>query len=197
MGERFRPLDTSQGVLTAEAPTSFEERIKPTLADVYAQHLTAVVAWAARLGGPSIDPEDVAHDVFVTAGRKLSGLDTPEHLEIWLYTLTRNEVRNRRRQVRLRKFLLRMWGSGLSAEDPRPLAPDMLERAATAALVHAALEGLSERQREVLVLFELEGRSGAEVAAFVGVKESNIWVVLHHARAALAREVERLEGAAK
>ena len=111
--------------------------------------------------------------------------------------MTRNEVRNRRRQARLRKFLLGLWGRSLSAEDPRPLPPDALERAATAALVHQALERLSERYREVLVLFELEGRSGAEVAAFIGAKESNIWVVLHRARAAPAREVERLEEAAK
>lgn len=184
-------------MLTAQAPISFEERLKPTLADVYVRHFSTVVAWAARLGGPAMDPEDVAHDVFVTAGRKLSGLDGEAHLEAWLYTLTNNEVRNRRRQVRLRKFLLGLWGRGLSAADPRPLPPEAMERAATAALVRAALEALSDRHREVLVLFELEGRSGAEVAAFVGVKEANIWVVLHRARAALAKEVKRLEEAAK
>ncbi len=182
---------------TAEAAISFETRVRPTLADVYAQHISTVVAWAARLGGAGIDPEDVAHDVFVTAGRKLSRLDDSEHLGVWLFTLTRNEVRNRRRQLRGRRFLLGLWGRGLSAEDPRPLPPEAMERAATAALVRAALERLSERHREVLVLFELEDRSGAEVAAFVGVKESNIWVVLHRARAALAKEVERLEEAAK
>ncbi len=184
-------------MLTAEAPISFEAQPRPALAAVYAQHVTAVIGWAARLGGPSVDAEDVAHDVFVTAGKKLSGLDGDAHLELWLFTLTRNEVRNRRRQVRARRFLLGLWGKGLSAEDPRPLPPDAMEQAATAALVRAALDRLTERQREVLVLFELEDRSGAEVAALVGVKESNIWVVLHRARAALAREVERLEEAAK
>lgn len=193
VGERFRPPDTSEGVLTAVASISLEA---PTLADVYARHITAVIGWAARLGGPWVDAEDVAHDVFVTAGKKLSGLDGFEHLEAWLYTLTRNEVRNRRRQARVRRFLVGLWGRGLSDEDPRPLPPDELERAATAALVRAALERLNDRQREVLVLFELEGRSGAEVAAFVGVKEANLWVLLHRARAALAREVERLEEAA-
>ena len=184
-------------MLTAEAPISLQAGLRPTLADVYARHINTVVAWAARLGGAGIDPEDVAHDVFVTAGRKLSRLAGDEHLEAWLFTLTRNQVRNRRRQLRGRKFLLGLWGRGLSAEDPRPLPPDAMERAATAALVRTALERLSDRHREVLVLFELEDRSGAEVAAFVGVKESNIWVVLHRARAALAKEVERLEEVAK
>ncbi len=184
-------------MLTAEAPISFEAEARSTLADVYAQHITSVVAWAARLGGPWIDAEDVAHDVFVTVGKKLGQLESHTQLEVWLYTLTHNEVRNRRRQARLRKFLLGLWGKGQSAEDPRPLPPDALERAATAALVHTALDALSERHREVLVLFELEGRSGAEVAAFVGVKESNIWVLLHRARAALAKQVELLEEAAK
>ena len=195
MGERSGPLETFKGVLATEAPISFPAGARLTLADVYAQHISTVVAWAARLGGAGIDPEDVAHDVFVTASRKLNRLDGDEHLEVWLFALTRNEVRNRRRQLRGRKFLLGLWGRGLSAEDPRPLAPEALERAATAALVRTALERLSDRHREVLVLFELEGRSGAEVAAFVGVKESNIWVVLHRARAALAKEVERLEEA--
>lgn len=193
MGERSGPVDTSEGVLTAEADISFEAH---TLADVYARHITRVVAWAARLGGPAIDPEDVAHDVFVTAGRKLGALEPDANLEVWLYTLTNNEVRNRRRQLRVRRFLLGLWGRGLSAEDPQPLASDALEQAATASLVRTALDRLTERHREVLVLFELEGRSGAEVAAFVGVKESNLWVVLHRARAALAKQVELLEEAA-
>ena len=100
MGERSRLLETSEGVLTAEVPISFQAGVRLTLGDVYAQHIGTVVAWAARLGGAGIDPEDVAHDVFVTAGRKLSRLDADEHLDVWLFTLTRNEVRNRRRQLR-------------------------------------------------------------------------------------------------
>ena len=130
-------------MLTAEAPISFQAGVRPTLADVYARHIRTVVAWAARLGGAGIDPEDVAHDVFVTAGRNLSRLAGDEHLEVWLFTLTRNQVRNRRRQLRGRKFLLGLWGRGLSGEDPRPLPPDAMERAATAALVRTALDCLS------------------------------------------------------
>ena len=43
-------------------------------------------------------------------------------------------------------------------------------------------EDLEKRDRQVLVLFELEGRSGREVAELLQVKLDAVWVLRHRAR---------------
>ena len=58
-----------------------------------------------------------------------------------------------------------------------------------------ALAGLPAAHRECLVLFYLEGKSGAEAAAALGVTETALRVRLHRARAALRERLEeKLEG---
>lgn len=56
-------------------------------------------------------------------------------------------------------------------------------------LVQRALGRLSLRYRTAIVLFELEELSGEEVAERMGIKLSNLWVLLHRARADLVRQV--------
>jgi DNA-directed RNA polymerase specialized sigma24 family protein len=52
---------------------------------------------------------------------------------------------------------------------------------------------LKERDRQVLVLFEIEGRSGQEIAELMGSKPANVWVWLTRARASFAKHLAREE----
>jgi DNA-directed RNA polymerase specialized sigma24 family protein len=45
------------------------------------------------------------------------------------------------------------------------------------------LNQLSERDRTLLILFELERLPGSEVSAILGLSEPNLWVALSRARA--------------
>jgi RNA polymerase sigma-70 factor (ECF subfamily) len=54
-------------------------------------------------------------------------------------------------------------------------------------LVQVALQRLNARQREVLVLSDLEGRSAPEVAEMTGVPVGTVYSRLHHARKAFAK----------
>ena len=63
-------------------------------------------------------------------------------------------------------------------DDLRPLLDEELSR-------------LPEKYRTVLVLFELEGLSGEDVAALTGTKLATVWVHLHRARAAFLAQMER------
>jgi RNA polymerase sigma-70 factor (ECF subfamily) len=162
-----------------------------TLDQLYASHAQQVLRWAARLGGRWVDAEDVAHDVFVTAAALLPSLDPEANTLSWLYTLTRNATVNRARRERLRAMWRSLWTR--PTPEPTPDASESLQRAQARRAVHRALERLSGRHREVLVLFELDGRSGREVAELMGLREQYVWVLLHRARAALARELESEE----
>jgi RNA polymerase sigma-70 factor (ECF subfamily) len=73
---------------------------------------------------------------------------------------------------------------------------DRLEAAETRALVQAAIDGLPDPQRAVIMLRDVEGWSAAEVCDALGLTDGNQRVLLHRARGAVRRALaEYLEPA--
>src|SRR6476469_8563918 len=75
-----------------------------TLEDVYRDHFDFVFRQAARLGGPGIDAEDAAQEVFMVVARKLETFDATSLVTTWLYGITLNVVRSQRRSARIRRI---------------------------------------------------------------------------------------------
>ncbi len=151
-----------------------------TLAQIYTSHVQRVSRWAWRLGGPREDLPDVVQDVFEVAARRWSGFDG-NHLDTWLFRITENVVRARRRKGRWRKWL------GLSEDDDDAEHPGLgpaalLEQQQTHALVYRALELVKEKHRSMVILFELEGLSGQEISQLTGTPIATVWVWLHRGR---------------
>jgi RNA polymerase sigma-70 factor (ECF subfamily) len=63
-----------------------------------------------------------------------------------------------------------------------PSALDELERREAAAEVYSALDRLAEKYRTVVILFEIEGLSGEEIAALTGTSVATVWVHLYRGR---------------
>src|SRR5947209_6991554 len=78
---------------------------------VYRAHAAKVARWAARLGGPAVDLDDVVQEVFLIVHRQLAKFRGEAQVTTWLYRIAENVVRHRRRKERFRR-----WLSG-SAED--------------------------------------------------------------------------------
>src|SRR6185503_18766854 len=99
-----------------------------------------------------------------------------------------------RRRRRIRQWWLRLTpnaGDDTAASIDTPL--EQLEKRERRRQFYAALDGVGERQRRVLVLFELEGLSIAEVAALTGLRPGNVRVLLHRARAAFLKQMTARE----
>ncbi|MFZ5468665.1 MAG: RNA polymerase sigma factor [Myxococcota bacterium] len=165
----------------------------PTLEAVYREYALVVARWAARLGGGHLDPADVTQDVFLKVERELPAFRGDAKLSTWLYQITLNVVRTRRRTEAFRRLFRAPADEGLTVSDSRPLPSDELSRRETSRRLHQVLNRLNERYRQVLVLFEIEGRSGQEVADLMRAPVDNVWVWLTRARAAFAKHLERLE----
>jgi len=73
--------------------------------------------------------------------------------------------------------------------DRRPGPEDVVQRREVVDLVHASLAALSPEHRQVLVLRDLYGRSGAETARWLGLSLPAMKSRLHRAREALRAEV--------
>jgi RNA polymerase sigma-70 factor (ECF subfamily) len=161
-----------------------------TFADVYGDHASTVARWAARLGGPSADVEDIIQEVFLVASRRLGEFREGARVSTWLFGITAKVAANERRRRKLRHWWFRLVpGAGDDAPTSGDGALEQLEKRERRILFYRALDRLNERHRRALVLFELEEMSVDEVAAHLGLRPGSTRVLLHRARAAFLKSM--------
>jgi RNA polymerase sigma-70 factor, ECF subfamily len=145
----------------AEADLAFEQLYRSNRDDLY--------AYVAGLLRDRSAAEEVTAAVFERAFRKRRHFDPRRgNPRAWLFGIARNaaldELRRRRRQAEL-------------AADPADIdsqLPDALADIGTRrATVAAALVELDPRERELVALKFFAGLSNAEIAAVLGISESN------------------------
>ncbi len=148
---------------------------------VYRTYFPVCCRWLQAMGAVDGEVEDLAQEVFVVVQRKLEQAEV-ENLAGWIYRIARNTASDRRR----RAFFRRLWqGRGELSENeaaPGPGPLEDLERRERASAVRALLDRLPLKLRSALVLFEVLGYSGEEIAALEGIPLATVWTRLHHAR---------------
>lgn len=158
-----------------------------TVAELYDRCAPQVERWARRLAGPRFDAEDLLHDIFLIVLRRRHEFRGEAKLSTWLFRITEQVVRWRRRNDTLRRWLLGRHGQDLpDAHRKAPTPVEEVERRERTISLYRGLERLPEKQRTVLILFDLEGLSGEQVAALTGAEVGTVWVQLHRARTKLA-----------
>jgi RNA polymerase sigma-70 factor (ECF subfamily) len=147
-----------------------------------------VLRWCTRLGGPGIDEEDAAHDVFELVIARAHTVRAPEAFATWLFQTTRRVIGHHRRRAWLRR-----WVPGIVPDvaDERAGPSRRAEMSDTARRVQASLDALPATLREVLVLCELEERDGPEVAALLDLPLGTVKSRLRRAREAFEVEARR------
>jgi RNA polymerase sigma-70 factor (ECF subfamily) len=146
------------------------------------RHLRAAYAVAlARVGEPA-DAEDVCQEAFLSALRRIDDCRQPERFAAWLLRIVRNRASDfvRGRKVRDASPLESVPAPASGADPLREAAREELQ-----ANLLEAMEGLTELQREVLLLFDVEGWSHREIAERLGISEGSARVHLHNGRRAL------------
>jgi RNA polymerase sigma factor (sigma-70 family) len=168
-------------------PERYRELVERHERRVYA------VAWS-RLGDAAL-AEEVTQEAFIRAYRRLSFLGDGAKFAGWVNTIARHlainfGLRHRRELNKRKRWALENIDVSVS-ENP-DVAPDVIYTPET---LRQALAELPDGHRECLVLFYLEGKSGAEAAAALGISESALRVRLHRARAVMRERLEaKLEG---
>ncbi len=149
--------------------------------------LPIVLRWCARLGGPRVDSEDAAHDAFMVLLGTLDRLEHPDRFPSWVYGITRRVLAKHRRRAWVRR-----WVPGPVPEvTDSARAPDSAyELSDSARRVQRALMTLPEAQREVLILSDVEERSGPEVAELLQIPVGTVASRLRLARAKFERAAE-------
>lgn len=145
------------------------------------------VAWS-RLGDATL-AEEATQEAFIRGYRRLWLLGDGAKFSGWIASVTRNVAINlglrHRRELNKRE----RWAlehppaeNETAATETDPLhTPETLRQ---------ALVELPAAHRECLVLFYLEGKSGAEAATALGISEAALRVRLHRARVVLRERLE-------
>jgi len=149
-----------------------------------------VLRWCAYLGGPRVDAEDAAQQVFIVVWRKLPGLRAPERFPSWIFGITRRVLSDQRRSAWARR-----WLPGVQP-DRHDLGTGPERRAAQSELserVAQVLDHLTPDHREMLILCDLQGFSLLEAADTTGIGLNTAKSRLIRARSRFA-EVARAMG---
>jgi RNA polymerase sigma-70 factor (ECF subfamily) len=152
----------------------------------------AVYRYLAAILGQAADAEDAMQETFLAAWRNAASFRGEGEPRAWLFAIARHAAgRLRRRRVDEPAKLESLDELGLEAGwggHPEPL-PD--SGAECTRVVAAALDRLRPEEREIIVLRDLEGFSGDESAALLGLSLPAMKTRLHRARLRFAAEVRR------
>ena len=144
-----------------------------------------------KLLGDRHDAENAAQEAFVRAWRKLDTFRADSSFRTWLTRIALNAAASRRRTAARRGTR-----TGLPAApgpDPRAASPAAgLESGERVDAVRAALAGLAEEFRTVVVLKEFEDLPYEEIAAVVGVPVGTVRSRLSRGREQLRRALAPL-----
>jgi RNA polymerase sigma-70 factor (ECF subfamily) len=121
--------------------------------------------------------DDLTQMVLMTTIEALRArrLRKPEKLAHFVLGTCRMTVLDQRRGVQRKQRILERFGADLVKSLPMPtprLDHDQLAR---------CMQGLRERERTVVVMSFFDEQTGADVAGFLGISESNLRVIRHRA----------------
>lgn len=152
------------------------------LAEIYRTTFRALVRFLYRKVWDADRAEDLAQEAFARAL-----VHKPENARGWLFIVAANMARDdARRAVRERRHLTLLTAE---PQESTPASDHALEVESDRTRVRAALEALSPRDREVLLLWD-SGLSYDEIAAQTGLARGAIGTTLSRARRRLVEAFE-------
>jgi len=190
-------LNTQEGALVRRAQSGDEGAFRE-IVEKYQSKVFSIIHGIVRQRN---DVEDIAQQVFAKVYLSIRNFDFRSSLITWIYKITVNECFDYLRKRKVRKLV---YESDLSEDEVRrventepsvdrqPLADATLARRD---YVLKLLTRVSEEERMLLMMKEVEGYSVEELAQMTGMNENTIKVKLFRARQKLVRAAQRLDRA--
>ncbi|MFN0250888.1 MAG: RNA polymerase sigma factor [Kofleriaceae bacterium] len=163
-------------------------------ATVYRANLDYVWASVRRLGIPSSDLEDVAHEVFLVVHRKLDQYDRARPLRPWLFGIA-YRIASEHRRKNARRAQQELEDELAASESSSSPEKQTVKRQAIE-LAQKALDAIDEEARAVFVLAELDGVAVTDVAETLSIPVNTAYTRLRRARLAIANAITQTRGGA-
>lgn len=145
---------------------------------LFERHADAVYRFIARMRtSDAAAVDDLVQATFLAAFKSADRFRGPK-LQSWLFGIAVNVMRSYVRKEVARKRVATSLAEQPTDEVVAPRDADVIR-------LRAAIDTLSPKLRAVIVLVDLEGQSGVDVAHALGIPEGTVWRRLADARAKL------------
>jgi RNA polymerase sigma-70 factor (ECF subfamily) len=170
--------------------------------ELVSRHHASLVALARVYVASAAVAEEVAQDTWLAVLRGLGDFREQSTFRTWLMAILVNRATStgvrEHRSVAIADAgpavdASRFDSSGAWMAPPRHWveeSDDRLSAAVLAGPIRRALDGLPQRQRQVVLLRDVEGLSGPEVCKVLDITEANQRVLLHRSRSRLREAIE-------
>jgi RNA polymerase sigma-70 factor (ECF subfamily) len=144
-----------------------------------------VLRTARRLTGSTWEADEIAQEVFLKLHRHRERW-VDQDPKSWIYRVTVNACHDRRKAL----FLAEPLPESLPAEWQDPV--ELVEAERQKKILELGLKYLSDRERQAIVLRDIEGLLTSEVASILDVEEVTVRSLVAQGRLKLKRFAERL-----
>ena len=145
---------------------------------------------ALRITLDRAEAEDIVQDILIRVWEKRAEWAEIDSIEAYCLTLTRNLAIDRSRKMEAQNVEL----TPETQERPDALTPEKkMEQDEQIRIVHRLINELPEKQRTILQLRDIEGKSYKEVADVLGITEEQVKVNLFRARQHIKMKYNEIE----
>jgi RNA polymerase sigma-70 factor (ECF subfamily) len=125
------------------------------------------------------ESEDIVQEVFIRLWQKRKNLDKIKNIEAWSMTITRNLTFDKLKANRLEfNDLHHVEDKAQEIFNPE----QMVEQSETMAGIRKIIDSLSEKQKQVIFLRDIEGHTYQEIGDIMGIDQNLVKVTLFRAR---------------
>jgi len=149
---------------------------------LYREHAGRVYGLCLRMTRDPAMAEDCTQETFINAWKALARFETRSSLATWLHRIAVNVALAKRRRVSFVESSTDDNDEGIESDWTLETPLEVNE-------IEAAIEGLPEGARDVLVLNAIYGYSHGEAAQMLGVAEGTCKAQLHRARSLLRKKL--------
>ena len=166
-----------------EGPTDL-----PDFATIYDRYFAFVWRLAANSRVPQSHLDDVVQEAFLVIHRKLPTFEGRASLRSWIAAITRTTAKDF-----LRRKRHQLLGNEVDPDSSASASMNPVEQleAAAAALLDKFLDEMTEEQRDVFILAEVEQMTASEIAVILEANPNTVRTRLRAARQSLQASLAR------
>jgi RNA polymerase sigma-70 factor (ECF subfamily) len=152
------------------------------IAELIRSHQDALYAFILRMSGRPHIAEDIVQEAFVRVLKNLDRFDARFRFSTWLFTIAKRLYVNA-----MQKHRPAYDSETVSLQQGRGHAPGTISAQAETrnnmlGVLDVALDALTERQREIVLLFHQQNWPITDIAEHLGMPEGTVKSHLHRAR---------------
>ncbi len=170
-----------------------------SLEELYRQHANMVYNVALGHTGNVEDAEEITQDVFVKVHQKLDTFNEDAQVSTWIYRIVVNTSLDYLKAKKRKKrwaFMSSIFDKETETSMPKEFNHPgaQLESKEALSKIYMALDQLNERQKSVIILAKVEGKSQKEIGEIMEMSPKAVESLLQRAKKNLAEILKQNEG---